>query len=77
MQTTRQCRTKTVVRCQKKRLACFVLDDGTCADLLSFVVVTVRWLVVEAAFTRIFAVRKQLRLACCDAGLVRRAVKAL
>ena len=49
MQTTRQCRTKTVVRCQKKRLACFVLDDGTCADLLSFVVVAVGWLVVVDA----------------------------
>ena len=49
MQTTRQCRTKTVVRCQKKRLACCVLDDGTCANLLSFVVVAVRWLVVVDA----------------------------
>ena len=49
MQTTRQCRTKTVVRCQKKRLACCVLDDGTCANLLSFIVVAVRWLVVVDA----------------------------
>ena len=46
MQTTRQCGTKTFVRCQKKRLACCVLDDGTCADLLSSVAVAVRSLVV-------------------------------
>ena len=45
MQTTRQCGTRTFVRCQKKRLACCVLD-GTCTDLPSFVAVVVRSLVV-------------------------------